>query len=278
MEEPNDPVKALLREGNRFQGSFKAPYRTQVPGFAWEHEVRVWLPPSYESSEGLFPVAWVMDNMLGYAQSACSGSMSKDVSEFIVVSIGGPVGLDLHEFQRRRTYDFLPALDLAPPAFRGFASEDEVGGAQAFLDHLCGELRQSVADEYRVDTSVNVFLGHSGGAQLGLYSLFTEPKNFSHYILSSPGLGAWLNLEDQWFASNKDLPAKLFLGVGGSEWNNPLTALAQVISSASGLSERLTQRGCPSLHFDYQVLPGEDHGSVAPVVYSRGVRQLFRTR
>src|SRR5438477_519405 len=117
----------------------------RVPGYGFDHEVRVWLPPSYRHTDRSYPTLWVTDNALEAAHTAVLGCLSGDAPEVIIVAIGSPRELAAAESQRRRTYDFMPPTDeLSTPALRDMPAA-AVGGAPLFRDFLIDELRPVLA-------------------------------------------------------------------------------------------------------------------------------------
>lgn len=271
-----DPVKQLLPQGGSYNGYLQPSEIVQIADYQWPHEMRVWLPPSYHLTDAGFPVIWVMDNGMELMRAATRGGTLAALPEFIIVAIGAPSGTETHEAQTRRTYDFIPEREHCTlhEAFE-FLRDDDVGGASQFLDLIVNHLRPRIVSDYRVDESVQVLAGHSGGAQFGLFALFSEPRAFSHYLISSPGVLGWESFESRWFETHDDLPAKVFLSAGDMEWKNPTIALARAMSSSAALAERLLLRNCKSLSLAYRVFPGEDHASVTAAAYTRGLQDLF---
>ena len=249
---------------------FEEPARmVRAKGWAFEHEVRVWLPPSYRTSDRTYPTLWVTDNDLELARAALLGT------ELIIVSVGAPRGTDPVEFQRRRRYDFIPARSLMGPTYAPF-SEGEVGGAPGFLDFLVNQLRPMLAKEYRMDPNDHAYAGHSGGGMFGLYALFSQPESFARYLVSSPATSQpWLDMEEAWFRQHKDLKARVFLSAGEAEASDPAIAPFQVFSTVALVGERLTSRKYPSLELAVRIFPGKDHLTVMPVAYAQGIRYLW---
>jgi hypothetical protein len=91
----------------------------RAEGWAWEHEVRVWLPPT--------------DNALEIALGGVVASESGLAPEVIIVSVGAPRGTDTSEFGMRRGYDFIPGPS---------------GNPAGFLDFLVNTVRPELAAEY----------------------------------------------------------------------------------------------------------------------------------
>jgi hypothetical protein len=178
-------------------GGFAEPARqVRAKGWRWDHEVRVWLPSSYRSSSRTYPTLWVTDNGLEVVQAALVGGGTGRAPELIVVAVGSPRETGVLEFQRRRTYDFIPAKSMMGPMFAG-VPDSAIGGAAGFLDFLVNQLRPLLAKEYRMDPNDHGYAGHSGGGQFGLYVLFSRPESFTKYLISSPAAHQpWLDMED----------------------------------------------------------------------------------
>ena len=169
-------------------GGFVEPARmVRAKGWQWDHEVRVWLPPTYRSSTRTYPTLWVTDNNLEVAQAALLGAGIVNAPEVIVVAVGSPGSTGVLEFQRRRSYDFIPAKSLMGPMFAALP-DSAIGGAAGFLDFLVNQLRPMLAKEYRMDPNDHGYAGHSGGGQFGLYVLFNKPESFTKYLISSPAI------------------------------------------------------------------------------------------
>lgn len=67
----------------------------------------------------------------------------------------------------------------------------------------------------------------------------------------------------------------MFLSAGDAEATDPRLAAAQIASTMTLVAERLTVRKYPSLELAARVFPGEDHLTVLPIAYSRGIRYLW---
>ncbi len=256
-------------------GGFEEPPRlVRAEGWEWDHEVRVWLPPSYRSSDKIYPTLWVTDNSLELMQGALIGSEFGLAPELIVVAVGSPAGTNAAEFQRRRSYDFIPDASLMGPLFAPMA--EGIGGAPGFLSFLVNQLRPMLAREYRMDPDDHGYAGHSGGGQFGLYVLLNKPASFTKYIISSPATyQPWLDMEEAWSQQHKDLEAKVFMSAGEAEAYHPIWSGAQIASTVALLAERFGTRKYPSLKLKVRFFPEEDHLTVMPIAYTHGVRYLW---
>ena len=267
----------------RFSPDSKMPTRGTVDsvrlvradGWAWDHEVRVYLPPSYHLTDRKYPALWITDNNLELIQGALIGDALGFSPELIVVAVGAPTDVNPAEFQRRRSYDFIPDKSLMGPMFAPMPAE-ALGGAPGFLDFLVNRLRPMLAGEYRMDLDDQGYAGHSGGGQFGLYVLLNKPESFHKYIISSPAaFQPWLDMEERWHEKNKDLKARVFLSAGEGETAHPVWSAAQIVSTVATMAERLTVRRYPSLELTVRIFPGEDHLTVMPIAYTRGIRVLW---
>jgi predicted alpha/beta superfamily hydrolase len=120
--------------------------------------------------------------------------------------------------------------------------------------------------------------GVSLGGLFPLYVLFYAPETFNRYIAVSPSL--WWNdrvileYEEEFADKHSDLPAKLFLSVGGLE-EEQYPDLGMV-SSLKEFHERLEDRNYAGLEMEMVVMEDETHHSVFPSAFSRGLRTVFR--
>ena len=267
----------------RFSPDSKMPTRGTVDsvrlvradGWEWDHEVRVYLPPGYHLDDRKYPALWITDNNLELIQGALIGDALGFSPELIVVAVGAPPETNPAEFQRRRSFDFIPEKSLMGPMFAPMPAES-IGGAPGFLDFLVNQLRPMLAGEYRMDLNDQGYAGHSGGGQFGLYVLLNKPESFDKYIISSPAAyQPWLDMEERWHEKNNDLKAKVFLSAGEGEAAHPIWSAAEIVSTVATMAERLTVRRYPSLELTVRIFPGEDHLTVMPIAYTRGIRVLW---
>lgn len=163
-----------------------------------------------------------------------------------------------------------PAAWRLPPGLR-------FGGAGAFLEFIETAVKPFVAGRYPVDRNDETLLGMSAGGLCALYALFTAPETYERYVALSPAL-YWggrrlFDLEAQLAARTPDLPANLFLGVGGLEETHD--ADQRLVSNLYEMEARIRSRAYPSLELDFHVFPEETHMSVFPAGVSRGLSCVF---
>lgn len=124
------------------------------------------------------------------------------------------------------------------------------------------------------------------GALLGTQILFTEPGLFSDYILGSPSL--WydkrhaLTLEAGYAKQNQDLRANVYLYVGAFEalrkGDRRYNQTVDMVADNRALEAALQSRKYPSLKLKSAVLNDDDHLTVAPRGFTRGLKYLLPVR
>lgn len=273
---PEAALSSLASDPNVAVGGTLEPTRiVKAKGWAWAHEVRVWLPSSYHATDRSYPTIWVTDNLMESMRASLLMGSAGVAPEVIVVAVGAPASSTPAEFQRRRTFDFIPAREEMGSQFAQVPDE-AVGGAPGFLDFLVRQLRPKLEKEYRMDPADHALAGHSGGAQFALYTLFRRPDSFAKYLISSPAVyEPWLKMEEEWHADHEDLPARVFLSAGELEASHSLWAQAQVVSTVALLAERFAGRAYPSLQWKVRLFENQEHISVIPLAYTEGVRYLW---
>jgi uncharacterized protein len=165
----------------------------------------------------------------------------------------------------------------AAPARWGLPPGLRFGGAGAFLQFIETTVKPFVASRYPVNRNDETLLGMSAGGLCALYALFTAPETYERYVALSPAL-YWgerrlFDLEAQLAGRTPDLPANVFLGVGGLEETHD--ADQRLVSNLYEMEARIRSRAYPSLEMGFHVFPEETHMSVYPAGVSRGLSQVF---
>jgi predicted alpha/beta superfamily hydrolase len=240
-----------------------------------DYEIYVSLPVSYKSSTRRYPVVFVADAPYAFpvvrAISKRVGDTGKGLEEMIVVGLGYAKG-DTATYGRRRDYTPTATVEAGltsdmpgrPLAF---------GEAEGFRRFIAAEVFPFIERQYRADMSRKVFIGHSYGSLLGLQALFTEPSMFDTYILGSPSLWygkrVMFDREKAYAAANKDMKAKVYLGVGGLEAGQ---GGDNMVADMKQFEKLLTSRRYPNLKLQSRVFADEDHFTVAPHIATRGLK------
>lgn len=282
----------VIRTPSGGQRSGGQPY--ELPGSeVWDvadpasgrtYQVFVALPPSYASSpDRRYPVLYVTDADYGFPVIRQIGRRlnghGDSIEEFILVGLSYAVGEDSMDSRRR---DYTPTAAGAHDA----PAESVHGHALAYAAYLRERVFPFIAGRYRVDHARRLFVGHSYGGLLGLQILLTEPASFSGYLIGSPSLwydgGVMDSIEQRYADAHADLPASVFMYVGEFEDMKPgdprYAKRYNMVSDARRMAQRLSARRYPSLDLTLEVLNDEDHLSVAPRGFTRGLMHLLGRR
>lgn len=245
------------------------------------YQVFVSLPPSYEKMpQRRYPVLYVTDADYAFPIiRQISRRLNVDrpqVEEFILVGLSYAKGEGGME-SRRRDYTPTPNGSIDAPAG---AVHGQGANYQAYLRD---QLKPFIAGRYRVDRDRALFLGHSYGALLGAQILFTDPGMFSGYILGSPSLwydeGHIFDMEEAYAARQRDLSANVFLYVGEYEGvragDRRFNQTIDIVGDNLRMVKVLESRRYPGLSLKSAILNDEDHVSVAPRGFTRGLKYLL---
>lgn len=251
------------------------------PASGRDYQVFVSVPPSYaKESQRTYPVLYVTDADYAFPvvrQIARRLNVEgPKVQDFILVGLSYAKGDDPVQ-SRRRDYT---------PTARGpsDAPADTVhGGGGAYQRYLRDHVLPFIAGRYRTDPRQKLFLGHSYGALLGTQILFTDPAMFDGYILGSPSL--WYDkrhmfaAETAYAAAHRDLAAKVYIYTGEyeavREGDPRFNKTMDMVGDSEALVATLKRRGYPGLQIRADVLNDEDHVSVAPRGFTKGLTYLL---
>lgn len=275
-----------------YQRGHGAPYEilgSQVwdvpdPVSGRDYQVFVHLPPSYgQDPQRRYPVLYVTDADYAFPiirQIARRINLDEPrVEEFILIGLSYARD-DVGAASRNRDYTPTPN---GPSTAR---SGQVHGGGAAYQTYLRDVVKPFVTGRFHTDTARNLFLGHSYGSLLGAQILLTEPEMFSGYILGSPSL--WydqrhiFNVEAAYAADHRDLQANVYMYIGEYEgvqagdtrFNRSLDMVADNVR----FERMLKSRNYPGLTIRNEILPAEDHLTVAPRGFTHGLLALLPVR
>ena len=255
------------------------------------------LPSGSTAGSDPLPVIYVLDPAFNFltttaatAWLATAGRLAGgDFRPSVVVGVGYPTD-DLVAIMARRARDLTPTDGRAPEGLSLPPFPFGLGGAARFLDALVSEVMPQVEASHLADPEDRTLVGHSFGGLFALFTLFDRPAAFRRYLIISPSLW-WddrviLRHEQAWADNHDNLPARLFIAVGGREqaagggWKNegfPDAAIAAVrqVDNCRELCTRLDARQYPGLSLECVVLDGEYHLTVGAAAITRGLISLF---
>lgn len=267
-------------EGRPYQLANTEVWTVPDPVSGRRYEIFVGLPASYEAeSDRRYPVVYVTDAAFAFpligSISRRVGGGGEGLEDFILIGLSYAEGDDPMK-SRRRDYTFTPNGPSSSP-------RDQVhGGGAAYADYVRTQVLPFVDSRFRTDPKRRVYMGHSYGGLLGAHFLFTRPTTFSHYILGSPSL--WFDkrqmfeVEQRYAASNKDLPANVFLYIGAFETVKAGDARyidTDMVGDTCRFEQALKARGYPGLTIASTVIDEEDHLTVFPSGFTRGIKRAL---
>lgn len=235
------------------------------------YQVYVALPPSYDASPNrTYPVLYVTDAHYAFPlirQFARRMNVDSPViAEHILVGLAYALGEEGNASRR---------LDYTPTPTPNRIS----GGGPAYQAWLKGSVLPFIENQYRADASQRVLLGHSYGGLLAAQVLFSDPEMFSGYVLGSPSL--WYDnhhmfrAEAAYAAKHDDLKAKVFMYIGEKETPATTGNSYDMVGDNARMNAVLKGRNYPGLTVSNLVVEGEDHQTVAPVGFMRGLGALL---
>lgn len=228
-----------------------------------EYDLYIHLPSDYGKNPGQkYPALYILDGQWDFKlMDALLGGLVYDrfVPNMIMVGITYS--------GENADYVNLRAMDLTPTHRDDVAGS---GGAPKFLNFIKTEVIPFVEKNYRADPSKRVLQGSSYAGLFTLYTLFSDPGLFSAYVAASPAVDyddSWMVKQEAEFAkTHKQLPVRLFIGVGGSEdLTGPVKEFMQIVQS----------RKYGKLKLHTHVAEGERHASNKPELFNRGLRFVF---
>jgi predicted alpha/beta superfamily hydrolase len=210
--------------------------------------LRVLVPANYFSPHNAhrsYPVLYMQDgqNLFDEATSNSGEWHVDETVEHLVGSFKIPpmfvVGIDHGE---KRSSEYLPYPN---PHSQETAARDpnEVHGND-YVRFLLTEVMPFIEKKYRVSRGpANTGLGGSSyGGDISLYTVLEHPGVFGHVLIESPvlGIGDGQLIKDAEKA--KQLPQKMYLGIGTSETPDP-EPNAQIVQSVEDLEKVLRNKG-----------------------------------
>ena len=257
-------------------------------------------PP--QSPSKTYPVIYVLDADIGFPIVRLTALSLQDGGELppaLIVGIGYAGGF--MEGMGKRNRDFTPTPD---PVFMKYMGRGgPSGGADKFLRFIREELKPFIESNYPADPEDATVVGVSFGGLFATYTLLHEPDTFQRYIVGSPSLW-WgdevvFQYEKSFADTHDDLAASVFVSAGGHEttehdeafmakmpeymvkpmleYTKAAGKTPQMVEVVEPFVDVLAGRSYPSLDLTLHIFPGETHGSVPPMVISRGLRVVFGT-
>jgi hypothetical protein len=241
------------------------------------YQVFVSLPPSY-AVEPLrrYPVVYVTDADYGFPMLRAIGRRMNGegprIEEFILVGLSYGKGEDSMASRRR---DYTPTAKGSSGAPAGAIH----GQSLRYRDYLRDEVLPFIDSRFRAMPERRVYFGHSYGGLLGAQILLTQPEMFSGYVLGSPSF--WFDRKyllreaPGLLAKLGAIKADVYMYVGEYEaqriGDTRYQQEVDMVADNAAFSALLRSRGHAGLRLQSDVLADEDHLSVAPRGFTKGL-------
>ncbi len=235
------------------------------------YQISVALPEGYDETGDPYPVIFVTDANAEFGmavETARLAALSGSVPSAVIVGIGYP-----NPGQGFTASGVPRTLDLTPTSIAG---GNPSGGAPEFLAFLRDELVPQIEADFHVDHEDRALMGHSFGGLFAAYALLHNEGLFSRFVIGSPSLW-WddrviLAMEADYAASHDAMPARVFFSVGSVEEE---TSGFPMMSDMQNFVQILSDRSYGGLELGSHVFDGEDHLSVVPSGFNRGLRFVY---
>ena len=263
--------------------------------------VQVMEPLRYPRERARFPVVYATDgNLLFDALKGISHCMQLTVvPRFILVAIGYPSESPLGgALLRGRDLMFpgYPKVKLTSIPVEGVLRAKkgtrQLYGAEAFRQFIERELVPLIDREHPTRPGERFFFGHSAGAGFGLFTLFTRPRLFRGYVLSSGGYSFdgkssggrhyrnhdFLFDKARGFIGRRSKPRGIhvYMSAGSEEEFDSAGNNWQFTSACLRMASLL--KGVEGLSVTAEILPGERHLTAWPVSFIHGLRYILGSR
>lgn len=228
------------------------------------YTINIFFPKDYEKESKRYPAVYVLDAEYNFgcvAYIARRLIKNEDIPKVLLIGIA--YDTDYDEFYEKRFRDSTPESRI-----HGRNS----GGAEQFTQFIEKELIPFVDQNYRTIPEERTVVGHSITGFYCVYVLFRHPDLFNRYVIVSPSLwfsdGVVFEYEEAFFLDHKDMDASVYLSVGEDESD-------RMRDGSIKLSDKLAKREYPHLRFQFSLVEEENHRSLFPHAFSRGMRFIF---
>lgn len=229
-----------------------------------EHEIIVWLPPGYQTdTDKQYPVLYFLDAYWDMPLlHSIHGQLTWDnaIPDLIMIGFSYKVTESIGDFRMR---DFSPTSQNIHP---------NSGDGPKFLSFIKDQVIPKVETDFKINPNQRALAGSSFGGLFTLYAMYADPELFQRYISISPYASFDDNiiekLDSKYSKLRSDLPARLFLSVGGAEY----LTFSDPIRKYQTILQNRKYKGLSLLNYEME---GERHAGVKSEGYSRGLRWVF---
>ncbi|GAB3459869.1 hypothetical protein GCM10027321_18530 [Massilia terrae] len=218
-----------------------------IPGLDRQRQVRIYLPPGYETSRKRYPVLYMHDaqNLFDNATSF-AGEWKVDETLDQLASEGKleliVVGIDNSPDKRIN--------ELNPWDNPRFGA----GEGRQYMDFIVKVVKPLVDHTYRTlpDRAHTAIMGSSMGGLITHFAIVQYPQVFSKAGVFSPAY--WTAPMSYAYVAAKPLPkdARVYMLMGGDEGDS-------MVPDVKVMAQTVLRTGLPKDHFVLKIVPGEHH-------------------
>jgi len=250
------------------------------------YQISVALPYDYSAAHAPYPVVYALDANSEFGmvvETLRVLALSGRAPPAVIVGVGyDRPGQSFHASGGERAFDLTmpvpPRVLAEQKAFnkgRGYPEPPAMGGAPSFLRFLREELSPLIEARYNVSHADRTLWGHSFAGHFATYALLADDGFFQRFVIGSPSqadmAAAVAPVEAEALKRRKDLPARVYVGVGGEEEEADYGGVSDVLKFCA----RLQGRRFPSLALTCEAFPGESHTSVIPIIVTKGFSAVY---
>ncbi|ASS73682.1 esterase [Tumebacillus algifaecis] len=266
-------------EGAIALGAYRLPRTTQwvmrAKRTGREYRIFIAVPSTPPPAQG-YPVVYALDGNASFGSLTEAMRLQSRRQHGVTPAVIVSIGYDSEEaiVTDQRFYDYTVQADPSElPTHPGGAAWPTTGGAEQFLAFIEEELKPEVARQYPINNEQQALFGHSLGGFFTLYTLFTKPESFQHFIAGSPSvwwkehtlLQMWPDLEKR--LQQGAVQTRLLLAIGSEE-------KPSMVEDTKRLYRLLSPYQNRGLCVELQICQGEGHVSVIPPLISHMFRFL----
>ena len=232
-----------------------------------KYTINIFFPKDYDKESKRYPAVYVLDAEYNFGCVAYITRRlikNEDIPKVLLVGIA--YDTDYEGFYEKRFRDSTPESRI-----HGRNS----GGAEQFTRFIEKELVPFVDQNYRTIPEERTIVGHSITGFYCVYVIFLHPGLFNRYIIISPSLwfsdGIVFEYEEEFLSNHEDIDGSVYLAVGEDESQ-------RMRDGSINLSDTLSKKEYPNLRFQFSLVQEENHRSLFPYAFSRGMRFIFSGR
>jgi predicted alpha/beta superfamily hydrolase len=243
------------------------PYPFLMDGLDRQRTVRLYLPPSYETSDKRYPVIYMHDGQ----------NLFDDVSSY-----AGEWGVDetLNQLAEQQNLEVIVVGIDNGGEFRMNElspwGNERFGEAQGkeYMDFIVQVVKPYIDSNFRSknDKDNTAIIGSSMGGLISHYAIHAYPEVFSKAGIFSPSYWYSQNVFSFSKLKKADLDARLYVMYGDKEGDG-------MISDTNNMSRQLKQQGHPRKNMVFKRVPkGEHNEKLWREEFAEAVLWLFQTQ